>query len=211
MEKQLSRITVAEYLPALRRIFAVIEIGDATHPDPDRVNDLHLHFLKDEFEGTVYVHAMDIIEVWLKGSKFGSDFARIWKVDPTATWDELKDILRKKMKEYAYDVTLIRLVLSKEGRMTYHESHDNSHCDFADDGMNLALIRMLAERQGTYVPTQEIIDRIECKDLKALSEQKRTINAVLHRDMGMSREYEVIDSKPGSGYRVHPLYHVAVL
>lgn len=210
MPDAISRISVHEYLPALRRIFSEIEIGFTTVENPEKSKDLHLMFLEKELGGS-YNRGMDIIAVWLKGSKFKSDFARIWKADPTASWDELTDILRKKMKEYAYDITLIRLVLSKEGRMTYHDSHDNLHCDFADDGMNLALLRMLAERQPDYVATQEIIDRIGCKDLKALSEQKRTINAALMRDMGISPQYDVVDSKHGSGYRIHPLYHIATL
>ena len=166
-------------------------------------------FLEKELGGA-YNRAMDIIAVWLRGSKFDSDFARIWKVDPAAKWDELMDILRGKMKEYAYDVTLIRLALSPEGRMTYRDSKDNSRCDFANDGMNLALLRILVEKQGGYASTQELIEKIGCKDLKALSEQKRTINLALRRDLGTSQEYEVIDSKSGSGYRIHPLYHIAI-
>ena len=209
MVDEFSRISVHEYLPVLRRIFSEIEIGFTTVKNPEKAKDLHLLFLEKELGGT-YNRGMDIIAVWLKGSRFRSDFAHIWKTDSAAPWEELTVILRKKMKEYANDVSLIRLVLSKEGRMTYRDSNDSSHCDFANDGMNLALLRLLAEKQGDYVPTSKIIDHIECKDLKALSEQKRTINAALRRDMGVPPEYEVIDSKPGSGYRIHPLYHIAI-
>lgn len=206
----LSRISVHEYLPALRRIFSVIEIGNDSHPDPDRLQDLHLFFLREELDGTQYDHAMDIIAAWLKGSRFASDFARIWKLEPSATWQELTDLLTQRMAEDGNDVTVIELTLHPTGKMTRIINKTELPCDFTNDGLKTSLLRLLAENGG-YVPTQDIITHIGSKDLDSLSELKRTTNHAARIDLKLPASYNLIDSKKGSGYRIHPLYNLVVI
>lgn len=210
MKNALSQITIAEYLPALRRIFAAIDVGFSEDPNPNKPNDLHLLFLEKELPGSTYVHAMDIIATWLKDSKFGSDFARIWKRDTKVDWRELMDVLRQKMTEYASDITVIEMTLQPNGRMTRTINGNNLVCDFKDDGLKVEIIRMLVDRGG-YVPTKEIREKIGCKNLKALSDHKRKINAAIRTDLKLPSKINVIDSKPRLGYRIHPFYNIVDL
>lgn len=211
MTYQFSPTTVAEYMPALRRIFAALEVGFADDQNPE-LNDMRLHFLENELPGSTYVHAMDIITIWLEGTNFKADFSRIWRRDPESKvdWRELMDILRQKMAEYGYNVTIIEMVLYTTGRITRMIGGTEVPCDFKGDGLKVELLRLLM-RSGDYVPTEEICGEIGCDGIKSLSDLKRTINHALRKDLRLPPMIDVIDSKSGEGYRIHPFYRILSL
>lgn len=208
MPNQLSRITTSQCIPALRKILAAIETGDIGHPKPDSVQDLRLLFLEKECEGSTYIQAMDIIKLWLAGSKFDSDFARIWKLDPKAKWEEIEDILRQKMLENAFDVSIIQLTISRAGFVFCMKDNLRLECDLKDSGLKLKLLRLLAEKKDA-ISTKDLCKLLPCKTAASLSDHKRKTNLILQNKLILPRK--VIVRAGSSSYYIDPFYQVTFL
>ena len=202
MSNNLSRITISRYSSTLKKIFAEIDSGDLGVTDPDKCPSLLLMGLRDE-DG--YYPAMDIIQSWLQGSKFESDWASIRKVDSAAPWEELKDILRQKMMENCFDITIIQLTISRNGKVFCMKDGERLECDLENTGLKLKLLCLLAEKKSAIL-TKKLCELLPCTTTASLSDHKRKTNRILCRKLMLPRD--IIVHTGNSGYYIDPLYQI---
>ena len=195
-------------MPALRRIFAAIEVGFTTVTEPNKSKDLHLFFLRDELNGSEYSHGMDIIAVWLRGSKFGSDFARIWKLDPKVEWAELSSLLNEKMNGYENEAPIIVLHISKTGLVTRKLNEQLLECPFEKGGMKHKTLLIL---QGSgCVSTENLRLIMESASEDSVSKTIEKINTAMKTKLQLPKSEKFIENDPGVGYYINPIYNLVV-
>lgn len=207
MPDSISRLSVRETLPALRKIFAEIEVGFTTVEDPEKCKDLFLKYVEDEL-GPSYTRGMDIITVWLRGSSFGANFARIWKLNPDAKWSELMSILNEKMNEYANEAPIIELHLSKAGLMTRNLNDTILECQFERNSMKMEIL--IALRDGEYVQTETLRGLVGSDSTDSISKTIEKINNATRAKLQLPKSKRLIENDPGSGYYIEQTYNLVV-
>lgn len=207
LKESLSRSTVAKYLPVIEAAIAGIEAEQGTIPQADKSTSLFMRFLEEEFGSVEVDHAMDVITVWLRGSKFSANVAWINKPNKETSWDELLQILHGKMLEFKNNAPVIVLCFSDSGRMTRIENGYTMQSDFAPDSQGAVMIELLV-KHGGYISTREICDRIGCAGADALNIVKNRLNKNLGEDLQLPKTHKIIDSKRLSGYRINPIYNI---
>lgn len=211
MRATLSKTTVESYLPEIRRIFTFLEMELFEHAERlEKKEALILFYLEKEMPWLRLMHAVAIVGQWLQGTKFGIENLSIKKLDPSVRWEELLEILAEKLMELANQTPVIELVLSLDGRVTRKIGETSLSHDFEGDSMKVDLLKLLATESG-FVPSTVICRRIDCKNTKALSTMKKTINDVLQAKLQLPNKTDLIEGKRGPGYRIDPLYNLVVI
>lgn len=201
-------MTVSEYLPALRRIFAALEVGFAHDPNPTKLNDMRLLFLENELPGSTYVHAMDILEFWLRDTKFKADFARIWRRDPSTDWRELMVILREKLTDFENEAPLIVLGLSERTGLLTREIHGEIlKCPFESDSMKLQIL--IALRSGEHIPPAELLRLTGSTSSDSVSATIKNICDAARVKLQLPKNKRLIEHER-AGYRLNPIYNLVV-
>ncbi|GEM_PF-2434264 len=205
--EQPSRLAVSEYMPVIRAIMAAIEMEQRTVKSPDNGTWLYVGFLDEEFGSAKVGHMMDIMTVWLQGSKFRADGGGFWKLEKEARWANLLDLLRRKIMDFRNDASIIVLTFSESGRMTRIEDRFAMHSDFGAHSQTTALIRLLGKCEG-YVSTEEICEKTGCAGIDGLNTLKDRLNKKLEKDLQLPKSHRLIESKRLSGYRVNQIYNI---
>jgi len=201
-------MTVSEYLPALRRIFAALEVGFTNDPNPSRLNDMRLLFLEKELPGSTYVHAMDIIEFWLKDTKFKADFARIWKCDPATDWRELMVLLRQKFVDFENEASLIVLGLSERtGLMTREVNQEILKCSFEPDSMKLQVL--VALHSGKNVLPTELRRITGSTSIDSVGATIKNVCDAARVKLQLPKNKRLIEHER-EGYCINPVYNLVM-
>lgn len=211
MRVALSSITIESYLPEIRRIFTFLEMELFEHSERlEKKESLILFYLEKEIPLLRLMHAIAILGQWLQGTKFGIENMAIKKLDPSARWVEVVDILEEKLMEFANQAPVIELILSPNGRVTRKIGETTLSHDFEGDSMKVDLLKLLAV-ESRFVSPKDICRRIDCKNTKALSTMKKTINDVLQVKLQLPKKKDFIEGKRGPGYRIDALYNLVVV
>lgn len=208
MAKQLSRYTIAEYLPEIKGICAAIEVEMAKH-DLDGLLQLQPLPAIEQYGRSKIVYAMMLINEWLKDSSFKTHAFFLQKTDKDAKWADMLKILNTKILEHQNDVSLIVLTLSRSGHITRSVDGTTFEHDFESDGFKKEILFSLLENKG-YVPTSEIKQRTGSKSVESVSKTIAVINTVLKAKLQLPAKEKIIESKRTSGYRLNHLYNIVI-
>lgn len=208
MSDGISRIAVNEYLPVIRAFLASMEIERATMKDYDSAPRLGHEFLESRFDHGFVMGAMDLIEVWLRGTQFTGGYGGIRKLDPSVSWVDLINLLHEKIDDYANGAPIIVLGLLKTGLMTRELNGQIFECPFETDKMKLKII--LALHNGECVPTIILQRILESKSEDSVSKMIEKINSATRVKLRLPKLEKLIKNDSGSGYYINPIYNLVV-
>lgn len=206
---QFSRHTIAEYLSEIKGVCAAIEVELTAHPDLDRRSELQPFPAMEQYGESKIRYAMMLMNEWLKGTAFGTQFHFLQKKDPSASWTDMLKLLNAKILEYQNDVPVIILTLSRSGRITRAVDGSTFEHDFESDGFKKEILFTLLQHDG-YVQTDELKRRIGSKSTESVAKTIAAVNNVLKVKLQLPAKEKVIESKRASGYRLNPLYNIMI-
>jgi hypothetical protein len=210
MNNQLTNRTIRHYLPIIQAIYASMEVSQLTYDIADQKERLSFLFLEKEFDGSKLHHAINLIGVWLKGTKFKAFSSTIEKIDKKASWNELLEILDQKILEYGNDVAIIEIVLKSNGRITRQFGDQKLTHDFEDDGMKKNILINLASK-ADFSKTSHIQAVIGSMTSESTSKIIGRINSILENKLKLPKQCKFVESKQGSGYRINPIYNLLIV
>ncbi len=204
-----SKEAVEHYLTVAKAIYGSFEVSYITHPDQDKINELRVTYLEDEFGLPKLMGVMKLIGIWLHGSKFKANALHFSK-EPDAKWPEMMEIIHENILKYQNETPIIVLTLSPSGRMTREIGSARFEHDFEEDGNKLKIIHTLIEHEG-YVATKTIQHMIKSKSTASVEKTVAGINTAIRKSLSLPKERSLIDSKRRSGYRIDPIYNIVLL
>lgn len=202
-----SKITIAEYLPIVKSIFASFEVQDKASVGMEKMNSLRVDYLEREFDGSRLLHAMRMLNIWLEGSVFKAEPFHFTRPNNEVPWSEMLKIIESKIIEYSNVAPVIVLTLASSGRITREVNGVSFKCDFAADKLKLQILTWLPE-DGEYVKTQRLMGFIGSKSAESLSKMVGKINSDTASKLQLPKNQPLIDSKKNSGYRINPIYNL---
>ena len=205
---QLSRHTIAEYLPEIKGICASIEVEMAKH-DLDSLTELRPFPAIEQYGQSKVIYAMMLVNEWLKGTPFKTHAYFLQKTNRDAKWADMLNVLKAKVLEYQNDVPMFVLSLSRSGRITRTVDGTVLDHDFESEGFKKEILMALLENDG-YVSTNELKRRTGSKSIESVSKTIAAINNVLKTKLQLPPKAKVIESKRGSGYRLNSLYNTVL-
>lgn len=206
-----SRIAVTEYLPVIHTAIATIESELASGLDLNRISNLTHLSAPGQFESWQTAHALNVLKAWLRGSKFTADNYGLSKLDSKAKWGEMLEIFRTKLAEYSNQAVIFEIVFSHTGRMTRDIMGTILSHDFESDGSRTEMLIRLVESGKGYVPTKTIRRLLDSKSEDAIRKMIKVINLTVGHKLRLPPDYNLIESKRRSGYRINPIYHIVVM
>ncbi len=202
-----SRITITEYLPIVKSIFASFEVQDKANVGMEKMNSLRVDYLEREFDGSKLLHAMRMLNIWLEGSVFKAGPFHFTRSNNEVPWSEMLKIIESRIIEYSNGAPVIVLTLASSGRITREVNGVSLKCDFAADKLKLQILTWLPE-DGEYVKTQRLMGFIGSKSAVSLSKMVGKINDDTQSKLQLPKNQLLIDSKRSSGYRINPVYNL---
>ena len=204
---EFSRVTVEEYLPIIKSIFASFEVQDRYNDDMEKFNALRVNYLEKDFGSSRLLHAMKLIGVWLNGTKFQVNVFQFIKNDPEAKWSEMLNVIHAKFMEYANDLPIIVLTLTSSGRITREVNGIVLTHDFVGEKIKAQILTWLPN-DGSYLKTEKLRVLVGSKSVQSLSKMINAINGNTTSKLGLPKNKALIESKRGSGYRINPIYNL---
>lgn len=202
-----SRITIEQYLPIVKSIFASFEVQDKANIGMEKMNSLSVDYLEREFDGSKLLHTMRMLNIWLDGSVFKAGPFYFTRPNNEVPWSEMLKIIESKIIEYSNGVPVIVLTLASSGRIAREVNGVSLKCDFAADKLKLQILTWLPE-DGEYVKTQRLMGFIGSKSAESLSKMVAKINSDTASKLQLPKNQPLIDSKKNSGYRINPIYNL---
>ncbi len=208
MVEGISRITITEYLPVIQAFLASMETERATMKDYDKAPRLGHEFLSTRFDDNLVSGAMDLIGLWLEGTKFTGGYGGITKVDSKVPWLELINLLHSKIDEYENTAEIIVLDLSKDGLMTRkHHSGVLEH-QFERNGMKCKIVREL--RKEEYLSAEDLRQAVKSSSKNAVIKAVGEICAELKNSLQLPKQKKFILHDGSAGYYIAPTYNVII-
>ena len=209
MEPPFSPRTIREYLPILSSVYASLEIDVQRHPALDDRDYLQTFLSEATFGNSKTNYAMGILNNWLQGTDFKVDNFRVIHKKEGARWADFIRIFDAKIVEHQNDVSIIALVMTKDGRVTRTLGEVFLQHDFEKGSQKQLLLQHLAEsRNHDYVPTEILRNVIQAKTTQVTSKVVEEIRSNLASSLRLPLSRPIIESKRGSGYRIDSLYNV---
>lgn len=204
---EFSRITIAEYLPIIKSIFASFEVQDKHFKGSTDSQRLSVSYLEKEYGLSKIGHAMRLIGVWLEGSDFESKTFHFFKANPEAKWSDMLRIIEAKILEYSNNLPVIVLVLFSSGRITREVNGTVLKHDFANDKLKAKILSWLPD-DGSYLETRKLAKMIESKSDGSVRKTTGKISKDVGSRLQLPKQHPLIDSKRGPGYRINPIYNI---
>lgn len=204
---EFSRVTIAEYLPIIKSIFASFEVQDKGQSDMNKRSTLRVAYLEKDYGTSRLAHAMRLIGIWLQGTDFKSETFYFTKVDPEAKWSDMLRVIEAKILEYSNSLPVIVLILSSSGRITREICGVELTYDFASDKLKLQVLSWLPE-DGRYLKVDKLTASIGSKSDASVRKMIGDINKTAKSKLQLPIKHPLIDSKQRSGYRIDPIYNI---
>lgn len=207
---EFSRITVIEYLPVIKAIFASFEVQDKHFKGNKDAQRLSVNYLEKEYGMSKLGHAMRLIGIWLEGSNFKVEMFHFIKMNPDAEWSEMLAIIEAKIMEYSNDVPIIVLTLSSSGRITREVNGSVFTLDFGSDKFKARILQWLPDNSA-YIKVHQLTGFIESTSDSSVRKLIGQINDSAQSKLQLPKEKSLIEGKHGSGYRINPIYNLVRL
>lgn len=176
--------------------------------DYDKAPRLGHEFLSTRFDDNLVSGAMDLIGLWLEGTKFTGGYGGITKVDSNVPWLKLINLLHSKIDEYENTAEIIVLDLSKDGLMTRkHHSGVLEH-QFERNGMKCKIVREL--RKEEYLSAEDLRKAVDSSSKDAVTKAIGELCRELINSLQLPRQKKFILHDGSTGYYISPTYNVIV-
>lgn len=206
----LSKTTIKEHMPVIRRIFAVIEQDVYKYNDLDKQNSLTTLMLENEFGSSRLHYAMNVINDWLQNTNFSVDHFNFVK-NKKAIWADLLTILDNKFIEYNNDLPVIEISFDPRGTLYRKVPKETLICEIAKGGMKLDILRVVANAEGEFIKTKEILEKVKSKNIESVNKQIGELNSYITSKLQLPPKYKFIDGEKVAGHRIHPLYNLVFI
>lgn len=207
MTNKFSRQTFALHMPVIRAIFSHIEVDVIQGEGLEKRKTLHVLGLEKEFGLLKLKRAMELITTWLEDTDFSVRSLEFLKSEDSH-WTSLLKILNDKIIEYGNDVPVIEISLTPNGVLMRQVPNEILTCEITEDGMKLKILEIILRNQGEFVSTKDICRWVESKNEDSVRKQIGQLNNLITSRLQLPANFSLLDSKPVSGYRIHPIYNL---
>ncbi|OFX81536.1 MAG: hypothetical protein A2X20_06210 [Bacteroidetes bacterium GWE2_40_15] len=207
MENKFSPITMEEYVPVIKRIFTFLQIKLHEYPELEERDSIRLIGLEPEIPLKKIISALSIVKTWIEEIPIQTEKFLFRKTDPSAKWSDLLETMEIYLTEYENKAGFIDITITQPGVIKRKINGIFYECSFENTGKAIKLIRYLVNR-NQFTKIVIIYHGIGCKNAKALSELKRTVNETLCKKLNLPKRFEFIVHKRGSGYMINPSLNI---